>query len=156
MNNHIDTLKKTRTFLLSIIDGLSTEQLNFIPEGFSNNIIWNFAHLIAAQQGICYKRPGLPLVVQDSFFDSFKPGSKPEGTVTEEEITEIKSLALSTVDQLEKDYDDNLFGNYPSWTTRYGVEVNSIDDGLHFISFHEGMHTGYIMALKRALAYQLA
>ena len=29
--------------------------MNIVPEKFSNNIIWNIGHIIAAHQGIVYK-----------------------------------------------------------------------------------------------------
>jgi hypothetical protein len=49
-----------RQFLLDQIAGLTTEELNQIPRGLNNNIIWNLAHLISGQQGIFYARAGLP------------------------------------------------------------------------------------------------
>ena len=45
MNLHIDKLKKSRKLTLKVIEGLTIEQLNKIPTGFSNNIIWNFCHV---------------------------------------------------------------------------------------------------------------
>jgi hypothetical protein len=56
MNNKIDKIKKIRGFLLEQIADLTNEQLNTIPNGFHNNIIWNLIHSICAQQGICYLR----------------------------------------------------------------------------------------------------
>jgi hypothetical protein len=41
MNPQIDTLKKVRAVLLEGIKDLTTEQLNKIPQGYNNNIIWN-------------------------------------------------------------------------------------------------------------------
>jgi hypothetical protein len=49
-----------RQLLLDQIAGLTTEELNQIPRGLNNNIIWNLAHLISGQQGIFYARAGLP------------------------------------------------------------------------------------------------
>jgi len=58
-------------------------------------------------------------------------------------------MMFSTLDQLETDLNDNLFANYPSWATRYGVEIKSIDDAMHFLLFHEGLHAGYVTYMKR-------
>ena len=63
MTKQIEIIKKTRVSLLELVKDLSTEQLNKIPDGFNNNIIWNLAHMIAAQQGVCYVRAGLAPVV---------------------------------------------------------------------------------------------
>jgi hypothetical protein len=56
MKSQIEIIKKTRTFLLEQIKNLGNEEFNRVAEGFNNNIIWNLGHMIAAQQGICYKR----------------------------------------------------------------------------------------------------
>lgn len=151
MNKNIESLKATRKFLLKVIEDLSPEQLNKIPAGFNNNIIWNIAHLVASQQGVCYKRAGLGLLVDGDFFNQYKPDSKPAEYVSQTEIEYIKIILITTIDQFEKDYGQETFKNYPSWITRYGVELNSIDDALTFLPFHEGLHVGYIMALKRVV-----
>jgi hypothetical protein len=145
----VDRIRKTRTFLFNIIQDVSTEQLNVIPAGFSNNLVWHLGHMIAAQQGICYLRAGLPPAVAGSYLELYKSGTKPLKPVSEEDVEEIKSTFFSSLDQLEKDVDDNLFATYSAWTTRYGVEITSIEDALQFLLFHEGLHSGYITYMKR-------
>ena len=63
MTNTISQIQQTRTHILSVLNELSLEQLNKIPAGFNNNIAWNLGHLVAAQQGVCYVRSGLPMKV---------------------------------------------------------------------------------------------
>ena len=149
MTKQIEIIRKTRTFLLKNLEDLTTEQYNKIPEGFNNNIIWNLGHMIAAQQGVCYIRAGLAPHVSESFINHYKSGSKPQGNVDASGIEQIKSLLFSTLDQLEEDYSNNIFGGYIAWTTRYDVELTSIDDALNFIPFHEGLHSGCSTVLKR-------
>src|SRR5689334_19752074 len=122
MHQQIETIRKTRTALLNLIKDLTVEELNEIPTGFNNNIIWNVAHLVAAQQGVCYLRAGLGLKIEEQFFLFYKPETKPEGYVDASEIENIKGLLFSMLDILQKDYEQNLFTNYTPWTTRYGVE----------------------------------
>jgi len=149
MQTQIAPIRKTRNYLLENISALSTDQLNKIPNGFSNNIIWNIAHIIAAQQGVCYRRAGLPVVVGDDFFEMYKPGSRPEREVTETEIAQIKQFLASTLERLELDYNKGLFKSYTPWTTRYGVDINTIEDAISFLLYHEGLHAGIIMAMKK-------
>jgi hypothetical protein len=149
MNSQIETIRKTRTFLLDQIKNITNEQINQVAEGFNNNIIWNLGHMIATQQGLCYKRAGLPTVISEDFWEKYRTGSKPEAVVGEIEIAEIKDLMFTTLDKFETDYDKKIFGNYTAWSTRYGVEIASIDDGIKFMPFHEGLHSGIIMAIKR-------
>jgi len=147
----ITTLRKIRQFTLATIDGLSEAQFNQTPEGFNNNIIWNVAHMVAAEQGVCYLRAGLRTVVEKDFYNAYKPGAKPEKHIAMEEINEIKSLLLASLEKLEHDLQENIFGEYSPWATRYGVEIGNIDQALSFLPFHEGMHLGYIIALRRLI-----
>lgn len=149
MRKQIEIIRKTRSFLLEQLKELSTEQYNKIPEGFNNNIAWNLGHMIAAQQGLCYIRAGLAPRLGEDFINTFKSGTKPERTFSDAEIEHIKSLLFSTLDQLEEDYSDNIFGGYITWSTRYGVELGSIDHAINFLPFHEGLHSGCSAALKR-------
>jgi hypothetical protein len=149
MTKQIEIIRKTRSYLLENLKDLTAEQLNRIPEGFNNNIIWNLGHMIAAQQGVCYIRAGLTPRMTEDFINTFKSGTKPERAFSEAEMENIKSLLFSTIDQLEEDYSNNIFGGYTAWTTRYSVEMNSIDDAITFLPFHEGLHSGCSTALKK-------
>lgn len=155
MNFQIEALRSIRTSLLELLKDLSLEELNFIPQGFNNNIAWNLAHIIAAQQGVCYLRAGLPITIRQDFFELHKPNTKPERPLSVTELEEIKILLFSTLDRFEEDYNNQIFTQYPSWTTRYGVTISSIDDAVSFLPFHDGLHLGYIMALKRAVKQTL-
>ncbi len=151
MNKLIDTIRQVRLSILESIDGLSLAQLNEVPEGFNNNIIWNFAHIIATQQKICYVRGGQELQVEQSLFDNYQGGTKPQAPVTAAEVENFKRLFLSTIDQFKTDFNENRFDAYQSWTNRYGCEMDHINIATQFLFFHDGIHYGYIMALKRVV-----
>lgn len=152
MKKAIEIIHQTRKSALEHIKELTIEQLNHIPDGFNNNIAWNLGHMVAAQQGVCYKRSGnTPMHINDDFFIRYKPESKPERFITPEEIEEIKILLFSTIDKLEIDYQNSIFGEHAPWTTRYGVHISNLDEAINFLPFHEGLHFGYIMALKRVV-----
>jgi hypothetical protein len=149
MNKKIDNIRKTRSYLLNLIEGLSDEQLNKVPGGFQNNIIWNLGHLIAAQQGVGYIRGGVQPAVEESFLALYRPGTKPERTFDSTEIAQVKERLLTSLDQFEADYQNRQFDNYTPWTTRYGVALASIEDAIDFLAYHEGLHAGVIMAIKK-------
>ena len=155
MDKRIIKIKKARQFLLDQLPGLTDEQLNTIPAGYNNNIIWNLVHLICAQQGICYLRAAQPAVVPEKYIVPFFTNTRPERTIEKEEIEEIKQLFIGTIDQLQLDYDRQIFRNYtpsPNILKIYGIEINDIDDALEFVLYHEGYHSGYILALKRLVS----
>lgn len=151
MLKQIEILFKPRIELFKLISGLSIEQLNTVPAGYNNNIAWNLAHIVAAQQGVCYVRAGLKTIIPDEFYQAHKPETKPVKLYDAADIEHIRQLSLSTIEQLETDYAANIFTSYVPWTTRYGVELNNIDEAIRFLPFHDGWHTGYCMALRRAV-----
>ncbi|MEJ7769842.1 MAG: DinB family protein, partial [Chitinophagaceae bacterium] len=147
MINEIERIQTIRHSLLEFVSDLSTENFNEIPAGFNNNIIWNLAHLTAAQQGMCYLRAGLKPVINEEYITPFLPGKKPERFITEDEIKLLKDLFVSTLEPLKTDFGNNVFSGYPTWTTRVGVEMRNIEDVIKFLMFHDGLHSGYIMAM---------
>ena len=149
MINIFDRYRKVRMYLLDAVHDLTTEQFNYIPPGFKNNVIWNLAHLIAAQQGVCYLRAGEAMSIDREIFEDYKPGTKPVRFVDSSEIDYFKSLAVSTIDTFEKDYLLNKFSAYKPWTTRYGTELPDINTATEFLFYHEGLHYGYIAALRK-------
>ena len=90
-------------------------------------------------------------MMPEDYFLLYKSGTKPLEPVSAEAATSIKQTLFSSLDQLEKDLHNNLFINYTTWTTRYGVELKSIDDALQFLLFHEGLHSGYVTYMKRVV-----
>ncbi|KQM77246.1 hypothetical protein ASE74_18555 [Pedobacter sp. Leaf216] len=147
----ITQIKNTRLFILELVKDLSIEALNKIPTGFNNNIIWNIAHLTAAQQNMCYVRSGLEITVEENHFAPFLSGTKPDTFIDKEAIDAIFSALLNSIDRLMEDYTQGIFKNFDPWDKRYGMKLNSIEDAINFIPFHEGMHIGYIMALKKLI-----
>ena len=127
-------LKQSRTFILELIKDLTAQQLNKIPASFNNNIIWNIGHLVWAQQSDCYKRNGLQIVVDDKYFSPYRSGTKPGSFIDEAEITAIKQLLITTIDQLAAD-----------------IEIGTLvtNDAIWGLLLHDWLHAGYIMALKR-------
>jgi hypothetical protein len=149
MSSVFKVQKTIREILLKILDNHSLEQLNKIPAGYSNNLIWNVAHCISAQQVLVYKLSGLPMLVSDEFIDKYKKGTKPEGDVSQAEVDEIRGLLFSTLDKTEKDVNDGIFLNYTTYLTSMGFELTNVQDALDFVNYHEGIHTGIIMSIRK-------
>jgi hypothetical protein len=154
MNPKIDKIRKFRLFVLKQINGLTTEQLNFIPPGYNNNIIWNVGHVVATTQALCYKRARLPCTISDLYVNPFLPTTKPAQFFSQEDITVIKELLITTLDTLEVDLMRNIFSIYtPSERIKevYGIDILTIDDAIDFLVYHDGFHSGYIISLLRLI-----
>ena len=71
-----DICLKNRKILEGFLNQFTLEELNKVPEGFSNNIIWNIAHVIVTQQLLVYRNSDLPMFVSDNMVDNYKKGTK--------------------------------------------------------------------------------
>lgn len=149
IDKSIDIVKTTRKNFLKLLEGLSVDTLNKIPDGFNNNIIWNFGHIIVSQQILCYKLAALPLKIDESYILKYSKGTKPETFVDENELQFLIEKSEEFIDGLVVDMQKELFNNFISYTTSFNVELNSISDAVKFLPVHEGLHLGYSMALKR-------
>lgn len=72
MKHALETTQKARLAFIHLCKDLTIEQLNKIPEGFNNNIVWNFGHIIVTQQMLCYGYSDLPLNVSNEMVEKSK------------------------------------------------------------------------------------
>ena len=145
--NHNVTLKN-RTLLLKLIEKFSLDQLNTVPKGYRNSIFWNVAHTIVTQQLLVYGLSNTPLLVDSELVKTYKKDSKTVHEATEEELALIKTLLFSTIEQTKIDYDNGVFKGYTPYATSLNVTLSTIDEAISFNAFHEGIHLGYILAMK--------
>ncbi len=153
METEFNILNQNRINILKLIEPLTFEQLTTIPKGFNNHIAWNVAHLAVTQQLLCYKLSGLDALIEDDLINTYRKGTFPsdDASLTKEKFETIKKLFVELPKKLEKDYQSNLFKTYHEYTTSANVTLRNIEDGIQFNNFHEGIHLGSILALKRCI-----
>ena len=149
MNQTFEITRTSRKIVSQFLDNYSLEQLNKIPEGFKNNLIWNIAHIVVTQQLLVYKFSGLSVMVSDELVQKYMKGTKPELDASQDEVDEIKSLLSKTVDQTKEDYDNGIFKNYQEYPTSTGFVLSNVEDAMVFNNFHEGLHIGILMSLRK-------
>lgn len=131
------------------LERYSLEQLNKIPSGFTNNIIWNIGHIITTQQGLVYRLSGLPVTISKEFHNKYKIGTFPTKPVTQEEVDEIKSLLLSQIQHTREDYDSGRFQNFNEYVTSIGFHLASIEEAISFNNYHEAIHLGFMINIQK-------
>lgn len=146
-----DITIKTRKFLNSFIENLSLSELNKVPDGFNNNIIWNIAHVIVTQQLLVYNLSGLPTIVSKEMIDSFRKGTRPLRDLNQAEVDAISNLLFSTIEKTKDDYDSKLFQTYNQYTVTTKNTISNVEEAIEFNNFHEGIHLGYILALRKSI-----
>jgi hypothetical protein len=142
---------QNRKLLSKFIEKFSLDQLNTIPDGYRNSVFWNVAHTIVTQQLLVYGLSNIPFLIDSDLVHAYKKGTKTVHKATAEDLTLIKSLLLSTIEQTKVDYENGVFKNYTPYTTSLDVTLTTIEEAMSFNTFHEGIHLGYILAMKNSL-----
>ncbi|MFT7120700.1 MAG: hypothetical protein ACJAZ9_000876 [Neolewinella sp.] len=142
-------LRASRANILKQFTPLSSEQVNQIPSGLNNNIIWNAGHVVATMELLIYALSGLKTPSDKEFIDRFRKGSKPEGIVSEADRQLIAERLISSVDQLEEDLATLDFSNFKAYPTSYGITLSSVGDAIAFNNMHEAMHLGTMIVLRK-------
>ncbi|MEM9928544.1 MAG: DinB family protein [Bacteroidota bacterium] len=145
----IALLRATRKNIQGIYDRYSEEQLNLVPPGFNNNLIWNAGHVIATMELLTYGLAGLPLPAGQDFINRYRKGSKPAPRSPEGDYTLIKAGLQTSIDRLVHDLDHLDFSNFRVYPTSYGVTLSSVEDAMVFNNMHEAMHLGTMLALRK-------
>ena len=126
MNYHFQAHRQVRRNLLEILQNTSTKDLLLIPDGFNNNIYWNIAHCVATQQLLQYYLSGNPFRIDQYWIETYKKGTLPNLDVPQSEIDDLAFLLTETSKVLMKDYDDDFFPDYTSYTTSFGLDLKNI------------------------------
>ncbi len=143
-------IRRNKELFLQLVNNLSIEQLNKIPEEFNNCIAWNFGHIVASTHSLCYVRPEVKPDLDIRFKIKYQEGSKPEGFITQEEIDILKQQLVSTINAIEEDVKNNVFERItPYSTATYGYEMTTIEEILTCSLAHDSLHYGCALAQSK-------
>jgi len=147
----LKALRQNRKNVLSLVEKFTNEQLNAIPAGFKNNLMWNAGHLVVTQQLLSYGLSRKDLVIEKELVPLFRKGSEAR-IYSDEEIEQVKSLLTQPLDQFEADLKTDKFDSFqPYFIETFGIQLENITEAVKFNHFHEGLHYGYMLALKNSL-----
>jgi hypothetical protein len=139
----------TRQNMINLMSDFSLEQLNKIPAGFNNNLVWNFGHVIVTQQLLCYGLSGLPIELDKDMIATYRKGGAPAGAVDQATMDMFIELSSSLLYQFKADYQAGLFKEYNTYTTSFNLTLNSVEEAFQFNLAHEAMHLGTMIALRK-------
>lgn len=150
----INDLRVSRQNFVNVLNAVPKENWTKVPVGFNNHLFWNLSHVVVTQQLLIYRLSSLDAHVGEELIERYRKGSMPPSQVSEEEVAEVLRLAISTVDQLQKDWEAGLFKevDFKEYPTSFGVTLRSVEDAIRFNNMHDALHLGYAMSMRRALA----
>lgn len=136
-----DIINSVRQKAIALISETSPEDLNRIPDGFNNNIIWNFGHLVVSGYSLVFKTtqvdPGFVIPLQDKY----RKGSRPNGPATREEVEELIRLSDAFTQAVKEALDAGRFRQITAYTTdTFGIPVTTIEDMIITVAAHDTLH----------------
>jgi len=149
MESLFSAWKTSRKAYLKFFENYSLEQLNRIPDGFSNNLILNIGHIIATQHKLIYIGSDVAGHIPEEVFLNYQSGTKPTAPVGQQEADLLKRLLLEQIEPTISDFNNNKFVTYHERTTGTGFHLTSIYDAFEWNNFHEGLHLGYMMSIRK-------
>ncbi|MDE3235622.1 MAG: DinB family protein [Bacteroidota bacterium] len=155
MQNTLAYIKRTREQFIKLVNELSEEQLNKIPAGFSNNIAWNFGHIIVTVPVLAYQRSGVNKEIVVPFQEKYQKGTRPESFISKQEIATLQQQLTDSIASIELDISTGKFNTMETFTTAtFGLPISSIEETLNCILAHDAMHYGYALAIRKAVLNQ--
>jgi len=151
MKSELKLLQTSIQNVVKLVDGLSTEQLNKIPTGFANNLIWNVAHLTVTQKLLIYGLSDNELNLAPDFVTNYRKGTKPEGVVSDADCKAIISQFKNQFEGLQQDLDSDIFKTYKDYPTSYNFTITNLEDAICFNNLHYGLHVSTMLKLKKAV-----
>jgi len=142
-------LEHNRKIFYKILNHYTLNQLNKVPEGFNNSIFWNVAHCLVVQQRLMYLLSGNNIHIDQKWVSNYDKGTFPKTPATTKDLDDVKTLLFSTLDSLDKDIKNSIFKKYSSFTTTTNQLIDSFESAFTFILFHDGIHLGSILAIRK-------
>ena len=153
----LGTLRQTRRALVAVVDALPDAARTAVPDGFRNHVLWNAGHLAATEQLLSFGLAGRDLDLPHGFVEDFRKGSSPLDWRREWAWDEVRGLLLALPDRTEAAYRDGQLGAFARpYRTTPGVVLATVEDAARFNLYHEGLHLGTVLALRKLVGPRVA
>ncbi|MFZ1751585.1 MAG: DinB family protein [Saprospiraceae bacterium] len=149
--NALTITRQNRKALRKLMGFYTIEQLNKIPVGFNNSIIWNCGHILSVQQMLTNGLANMPFETSSDLVNQYAPGTKPKQYSDAAEVDHIKAMLIQTLDQLEHNIHEHKFDQMSPFMTALKFEINDLDSAVTFNQYHEALHMGHMLNISKFL-----
>lgn len=132
----------------SLIDGMDEAQLLAVPDGLSNNILWNLGHILYYESVFLHAQSDVPGPAPESYGDLFKAGTSPADWDAAPDAGEVVERYKTQLDRTISDFEAGKFAGFKPMNIRDRITLGTIEEALAFHCYHEGVHLGRIGTLK--------
>ncbi|WP_268795874.1 DinB family protein [Paenibacillus sp. Root444D2] len=137
---------------LKLMDGITEETADRIPDGFRNTIRWQLGQIYVVLERFAFQYMGLPLRLPEGFKEQFEYGTTPlnrPNSIAVPTLPELESLLKNQQERIRDVLDLRLQEKIvPPYTTSAGMTLETSEQFLSFNLYHEGMHISVIKLYK--------
>ena len=151
MKTELKLLNVSIQNIIKLVEDVSVENLNKIPAGFPNNLIWHVAHLEVTQKLLIYGLSGNNLNLEADFVANYRKGTAPTAILSAAECEQIIEGFKTQFETLQADLKQDIFKEYKPYPTSYNFEIASLQDAITFNNLHYGLHFSSMLRLKKML-----
>ncbi len=152
MKSTLKLFKYNRTSTLILLPKLEDNLWDEQPENWPNTIRWNAGHIYAEAEGFLHDADHKYEIVHPEWLDLFLDGTRPsdwgDNVPSKQEIIEA-------LQEQEKRIEAFFPGKYDNEVSKVrdlnGTLLDTVDDSLQFVTWHEGIHLGIMKSLRLAL-----
>ena len=105
--------------------------------------------MVVTQQLLHYKLSNNDCLVSEELIAAYQKGTKPSVKFSQQAFDEVLELFQGLPGTLEEDFDAGVFKEFSAYKTSTGFVIDSMEKAIVFNNFHESLHLGVIMSLKK-------
>jgi hypothetical protein len=136
---------------LQQLEMINEETADRMPQGYSNTLRWNLGHILTVQENLCFKLIGESFELPEAFPAFFANGTRPgDWKNTPPTLDTLKSLLIQQPLRIKQ----KLSLRLEERLEQHFKGIDRLDGVIGFSLYHEGMHTGIMMGLRKAIQSQ--
>jgi uncharacterized damage-inducible protein DinB len=147
-------VEAVRAITLQKVESITEDEADIMPKGFNNTIRWNVGHILIVQDQLASNFAGLPQQLSPEFVTLFGNRTRPSEWQRQIEPPTLQTLSYELKRQtayIKESLGNRLQEKAKKPFIRLGFKMETIGEILTFSLHHEGMHTGIIYAIQRAI-----
>lgn len=149
-------MKTVRGITESSIRKIREDIADITPEGFNNNIRWNFGHIAYVQEKLVFGVPGEPMNIPKEYEELFQRGTSPSTwELIPPTLSEIADVLVQQQDRVQSFVKGNFHKELPKpFTNSAGKTFYTLGESFLFSLYHESIHMQTIKMIYRTIKSQ--
>ncbi|QGQ94131.1 DinB family protein [Paenibacillus psychroresistens] len=144
-------LVRSRT--LKWIEAIDSTIFEVMPANFNNTIQWHVGHILLVQDRLTLRLMGEKISLPEEYTAWFGPGTKPADWQGQPPAVEL--LLQELREQTER-LQIFISGKLADKLAVPFLHYETLEESIGYSFYHEGIHLGYMMGLRRAIEAKTA